>query len=143
MESLAPPMVLLMICKTQIERGQTIKSGIREFLNQNKGPFSFQVAGWLYKIENGQPTLEIIEQIESIHRRKLLEVLERGISREPIYGLLQEMEAEITDACEENIQNELTDLPYKLMIPILFFMFPAFMALLLGPLLAQLLDSMN
>ncbi len=143
MEGLNPCLNLLLRCRRSIEQGRPLSLAIKGFIQNEADPFSLQVLKWISLIEQGQTTESVLNQIQSTYRRQLLEILERGLKREPVGSVLILMESEIQEACEEEIQKKLTDLPYQVMIPLLFFQFPAFLLLLLGPFLFQLVENMN
>ena len=143
MEGLNPCLNLLLCCRRSIEQGRPLSLAIKTFIQNESDPFCAQVIKWSAFFEQGQKTDAILSQIRSPYRRQLLEVLERGLNREPIGHILTLLEVEIHEACEEEIQKKLTDLPYQVMIPLLLFQFPAFLLLLLGPFLYQLIENMN
>lgn len=143
MEGLSPCLNLLLRCRRAIEQGRPLSLAVKNFIQNENDEFSLQVSKWMALFEQGQKTDLILSQLNSPYRRQLLEVLERGLKREPVGHILVLMEIEIQEACEEEIQKKLTDLPYQVMIPLLFFQFPAFLLLLLGPFLLQLIENMN
>ena len=143
MEGLAPPLRLLLYCRRSLEKGEPLRTGIKKYIELKDESFANDVAQWIFLFETGRPTNEFLRQLSSSHRRHLLLTLERGLKREPILPLLHLIEQEIAEACEIEIQNQMTTLPYKALLPLLLFVFPAFMMILLGPLLLQLLDSMK
>ncbi|MEK6774237.1 MAG: hypothetical protein AABY64_09875 [Bdellovibrionota bacterium] len=143
MEGLSPGLNLLLRCRRAVDQGKPLSLAIKSFLQNETGEFPQQVFKWMSLFEQGQKTDPILNQIKSSYRRQLLEVLERGLKREPIGNILVLLETEIHEACEEEIQKKLTDLPYQVMLPLLLFQFPAFLLLLLGPFLLQLIENMN
>lgn len=143
MEGLNPGLDLLLRCRRSIEQGKPLSTGIRSYIQNESGEFARQVLRWQYLIEQGQKTDSLLRTIKSPYRRQLLEILERGLKKEPIGSILQTLEVEIQEVCEQEIQNKLTDLPYLVMLPLLLLQFPAFLLLLLGPFLLQMLESMN
>ncbi len=143
MENLAPPLQLLYHVRRQIERGMSLKGGILNYLRSVDDEFSHQVACWLSAIEKKESSHLILNQVHSVYRKELLRLLERGLAGASILHILKSLEEEILSACDNEIQNKITDLPYLAMIPLLLFQFPAFLLLLLGPLLMQLLDLLK
>lgn len=143
MENIAPPLKLILFIQRQMDRGQSLRGGILQYLKANEDEFAIEVQNWLQKIEQDSSTDEILSLIQSLYRRELLRLLERGLKGASIHGALKQLEEEIVLACEDEIQNKMVDLPYRTMIPLLLFQFPAFLLLLLGPLMMQLLSSLN
>ncbi|MBL7668943.1 MAG: hypothetical protein JNM39_00535 [Bdellovibrionaceae bacterium] len=139
MEGLAPPLELSSEVKRAIEKGLTAKQGVLNFIRKNQNEFSKQVIRWLNLIEQGQKTDKILTVLKSTHRRCLLQLLERGIRGESIYQQLLTLEGETILACQEEQARFLARLPFLLLVPLLFFLFPAYLILLFGPLLNQFL----
>lgn len=81
--------------------------------------------------------------MKSIYRRQVLQLLEKGIKKEPIYNQILILEHEIYQACEREIQEKLIKLPYLVMIPVLFFQFPALLTVIFGPLLQNFIESLR
>lgn len=143
MEGLAPPLQLLWEVKRAMERGQSVKQGVLGFVRGGDGEFSAQVAQWLALLQQGQETRACLEGVSSLHRRTLLQVLERGLRGESIYSTLQQLESEIIEACEDEISRKVARLPFLLLGPLLLFQFPAFLLLLFGPLLQNFFHSLG
>lgn len=143
MEGLAPPLQLLCEVKRAIENGATSKQGTLNFVRKYQGEFPIQIARWLNLMEQGQKTDNFLTVIPSIHRRALLQLLERGFRGESIYQPLLTMEEEIISACQDEQNRVLARLPFLLLVPLLFFMFPAYLVLLFGPLLGQFLQQLG
>lgn len=143
MESVAPPLVLLLSVKRAIEKGDSVKSGVLSYIRKESGEFPALVTRWLSILQQGQDSRPLIAAIPSLYRQTLLNVLERGLRGEAIYGLLNQMEEEIILACEDEISSRIARLPFLLMVPLFFFQFPAFLALLFGPLLKNFFHSLG
>lgn len=144
MEDLAPPLELLMSVKSSIEKGKSIQDGIKRYLSVPGDPiFVRSVRQWYMLTERQMPTQELVGAISSIYRRQVLQLLEKGIKKEPIYNQILILEHEIYQACEREIQEKLIKLPYLVMIPVLFFQFPALLAVIFGPLLQNFIESLR
>lgn len=143
MESVAPPLILLMAVKRAIEKGDSVKTGILNYVRKESGDFPHLVTQWLSILQQGQDTRGCLQLCSSIYRRSLLQVLERGLKGEPIYNLLNQMEEEIISACNEEISARIARLPFQMLVPLLLFQFPAFLALLFGPLLKNFFHSLG
>ena len=144
MEDLAPPLELLLSVKSSIEKGKSIPEGIKRYTTHfNEQPFARITRQWLVLVERQMGTQELVNTQKSIHRRQLLQLLEKGIKKEPIYHQLLILEHEIYQACEREIQEKLIKLPYLVMIPVLFFQFPALLTVIFGPLLQNFIESLR
>lgn len=149
MEDLAPPLELLLIVKSSIEKGKSIQDGIKRYLGTQSGhtfakqSFVMTTRQWFLLIERQRGTHEVTAGVRSIYRRQVLQLLEKGIKKEPIYNQILILEHEIYQACEREIQEKLIKLPYLVMIPVLFFQFPALLTVIFGPLLQNFIESLR
>lgn len=144
MEDLAPPLELLLAVKSSIEKGKSIQEGIKRFYTSSGDePFARTTRQWLVLLERQMPTNDIVGAQKSVYRRQLLQLLERGIRKEPIYNQILILEQEVFQACEREIQEKLIKLPYLVMVPVLFFQFPALLAVIFGPLLQNFVESLR
>jgi hypothetical protein len=143
MEDLAPPLTLIAFIKKSIEGGTSIREGIFSYLSEIKDPFSRQVRSWLLDMDREKDTAVILGELKSPQRRGLLKLLERGLKKESIYNQLLLLEQETIQACQAEIEEKLTKLPYIMMIPVLFFQFPALLLLILGPLIQNFIESLK
>lgn len=142
MEGLAPPLELLLCVKRSIEKGQSVKIGVLDYIKCGDPEFSAQVTRWLALLQQGQDTQGHLQSLSSLHRRTLLQVLERGLVRgEAIHAVLTSIEEELVEACHEEITNKIAQLPFIMLVPLLLFQFPAFLILLFGPLLKNFFHS--
>lgn len=142
MEVLAPSLRLVQSVRYSMEAGDSVRIGVREYLSQPKDSFSRDVAAWMTLLERGCGTQEFLQKIQNPIRRQVLILLERGIAGEPILTALVAMDDEIQEQSLLQIESFLAQLPFRMMIPLLFFVFPAFLVLLLGPLLLRILDGL-
>lgn len=140
MENLAPPLLLVVILRREIERGRSIREALRRYLNETDDEFSKIVAVWQVRMEQG---LDFnYAGVSSTARRGLLMLLARGLRGEPILQHLLRLEGEIVESCQDEIQSTLQKLPFILMLPLLLLQFPAFLILLFGPFLENFFHSL-
>ncbi len=143
MESMNPALLLLLTVKRHLERSQSVKIGITEYLRTEETLFRDDVATWFNLWQQGLETESILKKQSSIYRNILLQTLERGLKGEPIYNFLVELEIEIIKACEHSLSQSLGRLPFILLAPLLLFQLPAFLILLFGPILSRFLEAMG
>ncbi len=143
MESMNPALLLLLTVKRHLERGQSTKIGITEYLRSEETLFRDEVSRWFNLWQQGLSTESVLQNQSSIYRNILLQTLERGLKGEPIYSFLGELETEIIKACEHSLSQSLGRLPFILLVPLLLFQLPAFMILLFGPILSRFLEAMG
>ncbi|MCB0367978.1 MAG: hypothetical protein KDD45_00715 [Bdellovibrionales bacterium] len=143
MEDLAPPLMLISYIKRATESGFSIKEGLIRYLNDANDEFSKQVKIWFLNVEAKKVINWREYQIKSSYRKALLRLLERGLNKESVYQQLLILEQEVIIACQAEIDERLTKLPYILMIPVLFFQFPALLILIMSPLVQNFIESMK
>lgn len=155
MDSLAPPLELLLAVRYEIEKGNSVRSAIKTYLSQSLRPPSrslqffstglddlpVQVSQLLASYESGTEEVQAPEG-KRIHRFAILNVLGRGLRGEPIHTLLLQLEEEVIEACEEDLEMHIATLPVKMLFPLLMLQFPAFLLLLLGPLFLQIIETL-
>ncbi len=141
MESLAPPLEVLLLLRLHLESGESLRLGLKEISQLQQNEFLEVLQEWLLCLEQGLCTDDLIRDLKSPYRRELLRVLELGLQGEPILRRLEELELEMLEASQDEIERFLQKLPVFSLIPVLFLQFPAFILLLMGPILIQLLRS--
>lgn len=140
MENLAPPLLLVVNLKREMERGHSVREALAKYLHETNDDFAQVVAAWHVRVEQGLDYK--YSSIKSLPRRALLMLLERGLRGEAIFQHLQRLELEIIESCQEEIQQKLQKLPFILMLPLLLLQFPAFLLLLFGPFLENFFHSL-
>lgn len=143
MENIAPPLALLLRVKRSLEKGEPVRQGVLNYIRQGGDEFAGVVIQWLGLIHQGKETRDLVQSIPSLHRRVLLQILERGLCGEPVYNTLLQLENEFVEACQDELSDRIARLPFILLIPLLLFQFPAFLMLLFGPLLQNFFHSLG
>lgn len=142
MEDISPSLELLLEVRAALDEGLSVRTGILHFLKGHHGSFKEVVSSWLIKLDQGQETLTLIEQCHPC-RRALLTLLEKGLRGIPVQPHLIELEKEIILSCEAELDDQIQKLPIKMMLPVLFLLFPAYLILLLGPVLLNILSQLQ
>jgi hypothetical protein len=140
MENISPTLRLALKISEVMDSGQSVKMGILDFLKTDFSDFSETVRAWLFQIEQNFSS-QLVLNSTNPYQRVLLICLENGLKGAPIKNQLLEIQNEIQKNCELEIEELAASLPVKLLFPLLFLMFPAFMILILGPFISDLLGS--
>lgn len=152
MENISPTLLLLLSVRGALESGFSVRTGILNFLKLSeeikKSPthkiysdsFMDFVSLWLLLIDQGQDFSFLYKDIHPC-KRTLLHLLEKGLKGMPVLNLLNELEMEITKSCEDEINEHIQKIPILLLLPVLFLMFPAYLILLLGPVIESIMDK--
>lgn len=143
MEGLAPSLEICIETRFALEVGESLKSFLKRKAAQNKSDFKTDLIKLLYHFENGGAAHTIQYQSKSMYRLGLLRVLYAGLAGEPIVQRLRELEIEIKLACDEEVDQFVSSLPLKGLLPILLIQFPAFLLLLFGPLIKEFIEGLT
>lgn len=145
MEGLAPPLKCLIEIHAALQNGESVRTGINRYLASTPAHSDFapDVRRFLFVWEQGGDFRAVIAKIRSPHRRALLDLIATALSGQPILGHLEELRSELIASADSEIREHLELLPIKMLMPLLFFQFPAFLLLLFGPLLNHLLEEIN
>jgi hypothetical protein len=144
MEGLAPPLKLVLEVVRAIENGDSVRSGVLEYLKiASSDDYSRLVAIWLSYKEQDKDTQPLMSEVSSSCRKILLEVLGQGLAGQSILSKLKELEQEIIQRCADELDEYVQLLPFKMLIPLLLFQFPAFLILLIGPLMAEFIKTLG
>jgi hypothetical protein len=142
MESLNPTQALVLALKFGLERGNSVGHSSRAFLKEPENKLTAVVGQWLVLRELGQNPEILLKNVKSPYRQAILRILDRGLLGETIYPALVLAETEINESVTAEIDAFLSLLPLKMLIPLLLFQFPAFLLLLFGPLLNEILHRL-
>ena len=143
MENLAPPLEFVLHLRFSLEKGESLKASITSFIEKSdvRCPWAHVLSQYLAFKQMGKPTAPLLLNIKSLYRRSLIEVLEAGFRGEAIYPIVCQIEEELVEASQNELAKYISTLPFKALIPLLLFQFPAFLLLLLGPLLLNFLSA--
>ena len=138
MVSLAPPLRAVLEIRLCLENGSSVSESIRYFSKKYIDDlFAKQLGYWLFAKEAGHVEVPSFES--KPYRQSLVDILERGLQGEPILEHLKGLEQDLYILANEDMEHYIQKLPFISLIPLMLFQFPAFILLLLGPLLLDLL----
>jgi hypothetical protein len=140
MENISPTLTLLLEVRAALDSGYSVRTGILNFLQKPKTSIHSIIAKWFAAIDHHQNLSPIFKELHPC-RRGLFLVLEKGLNGTSIHNNLVELEKEIIISCETEMEEQIKMLPLKMLIPVLFLMFPAYLILLFGPFLQMFLQN--
>ena len=143
MERLAPPLELCITLRLAIENGQSIMRSIKKYLMRERNEMSRDIAMVLSAFERGEAAVLLPKTNALLYRRALLELIESGLKGEPILTRLKELEDEILKCSHSDIDKYVASLPIRTMVPLMLLQFPAFLLLLLGPIVSELIKGLG
>jgi len=116
--------------------GRTISAGLLLYLESHHDELAVRLAErWAAK-DNRAPAPR--RPFKSYREQALWELIERGHGGEPVLEPLTLLEEDIERAAQFDLDAHVAALPFKALVPLLLFQFPAFVILLVGPLLREL-----
>ena len=142
MENLAPPLEMLLSVRWSLEKGDSVRIAVLSYIEEISDPrWKDDVLLWWSLCQVRGETGPFHQRQQSLYRRTVLQTLEQGLAGASIYQQICQLEEETCQACEDEIEKHSALLSIRALIPLLFFQFPAFFILLLGPLLAVVLGA--
>ncbi len=139
MEGLAPTYQFCVDWRLSLESGHSTLMFLKKELESQ--PLDVQLHVRRYLSETGR-SADHLTSI-SLHRRLLLELMSCSIKGEAVLSRVRELEKEIFLQCEHEIEKHLASLSWKLLLPMMLLMFPAFLILLLGPLMNHFVKGLQ
>ncbi len=143
MENMTPSLRLIQSVRYAMESGESVRSGLRMYLQLPVDSLGESVRTWLQLFERGCGTEAYLSTISNPTRRHLLMLLEKGLRGEPILASLTAFSDEVQEESWAEMELFLAKLPFRLLLPLVFFIFPAFLLLLLGPLLLRVVAGLG
>lgn len=136
MENLTPPLLkALREIKWLIQSGKPMKEALQIYLEGTNDTFAAKLReNWISKSQNAKASAEF----PTYFQNAFWSLISRGCSGQPVLESLESLEAEVALAAEAELDDHLSTLPFKVLIPLLLFQFPAYLLLLLGPMLREL-----
>jgi|GEM_PF-1589283 len=139
MENLSPTWIVLSRIKFKILSGHSIRTALLESSRSLNNDFERNLYLWAQKHPSPFPKMQRLTSSQ----QSLIFLLDEGLNGKPIYESLQALEEDVHASLLAEIQEHIDKLPFLSLIPMLFFVGPAFFLLLLGPLLASLLKGLS
>lgn len=140
MEDLTPPLLYAVReVRWQMNAGRAMKDAFQCYLDGRQDALSFELRrNWVLKQKGGA-----LPPLRSHYAQSFWNLVERGLAGQPAHEALGVLEAEVQQAAESELDEHLATLPFKVLIPLLLFQFPAYLVLLLGPALRELTKQMG
>ena len=139
MENLTPPLLrALREVKWSICAGKSMREAFQSYIERNQDPLVSTLRQlWILKNHQGRSPITP-PTLKTYYQRTFWDLIERGSNGQPTVEALNALESEVESAAEAELNEHLSALPFKVLLPLLLFQFPAYLLLLLGPLLREL-----
>lgn len=135
-----PTLRLIMNLREGLEKGDSIRRTLESFIQEEEGALPVYLQRWwLLKKSDQNSSMSDF----SLSQQSVVSLIERGLQGETIGPALSLLEREVFEKCESEIDEFAQTLPIKSLLPLLLLIFPAYLMILLGPLVEELLSSLN
>lgn len=134
MEGLAPSLAYCLELELLLETGESVRSSIVRLSGEMNGATTQRATELLVAYDQCLDIRQVTRASRSPFERALLEILNRGLAGEPILGAVRILKVEVERAAQIELDLFLAKLPLLSLLPLLFFLLPAFLILLFGPL---------
>jgi hypothetical protein len=146
METMTPPLAVLLNIRWEMENGSSFRESLRLWFTEESpigeiADFNQILREWMVRKTHDQDVTQLLASIESPYRRALFQIFARGWDGEPILEPLSELESELHQAADEELDGFIATLPFRAMMPLLLLQFPAYLLLLIGPMLLELTSA--
>ncbi len=134
MEGLAPSLAYCLELELLLETGESVRSAIMRLSREMSGVVTQRANELLVAHDQCLDVRQVTKSSSSPFERALLEILNRGLAGEPILAAVRILKVEVERAAQIELDQFLAKLPLLSLFPLLFFLLPAFLILLFGPL---------
>lgn len=149
MDDIPPPLKCILFIEQALAEGKSVQTGLKKYIAcaasssianpaMHKDSFSKEIQELLqaFLMNKNFPSTKS----KTIYRSVLKDLLWSELKGQSIHQELQNLKEEIHRACHGDIKLFIDSIPIKSTLPLLLFQFPAFLMLLMGPLLTQILE---
>ena len=143
MENLTPSLSCLYSVKRSLFQGKSLREALLLYINEQQKGFAASLAIWLNYVEaNSLATLPDLK-LSSDYQKSIIVCFEAGMNGQPIQTQLEQLIQEVEAASLLEVDEHIATLPLKALLPVFLFQFPAFLLLIFGPVLSQLLNGVQ
>jgi tight adherence protein C len=141
MENVAPPLALCIQVRFRLEAGDALNSTLNQLVQNYNCPMKADLLEML-SAHQKKMKYEFRKGLTN-ERRVVLSTLIAGLEGVPIRNTLQSIEVELEQLCEMEIDEFVSQLPIRLLFPLVFLMMPGLILLLMGPIFIQILEGLK
>ncbi|MEZ4873729.1 MAG: hypothetical protein R2827_16105 [Bdellovibrionales bacterium] len=143
MEDIAPPLSLVLHIIACMRNGESIRVAVERFQCTSDLDFQRQAQELVFRYDQGSPVEYIFENAQSPYRCTIFELIQMALSGQPTLAQFENLKVDIEMACDMELEQTLRVLPFKLMVPMMIFMVPAYLLALFGPILNLFLKGVK
>jgi hypothetical protein len=149
MDSMNPVLECIWYVEEGIRRGDSVREALLGWADRSA---AHQRNGGRYHRDFRLQVLLLLRSMEGLssvapgalppYRENLFQILLAGFRGEAILGDLKLLKDDIQNQLELDMKSHVETLPFKMLVPLLLFLFPAFLILLFGPITRSFLQSL-
>lgn len=139
MEHLPWPLEVVMFVRSYLTEGKSVRMAIEDYLKSQPPQRCPELRNWYLAVQNAASESALARLPENLYQRNLLFILTKGLRGDSISSSLSELEKEFLEVCDEDLERFASRLPSLLMVVTAVLIFPAFMLLILGPIVSDML----
>ena len=143
MEVLSDSYYFLSDLVMSLESGTSSRNFTQNYLRDQDNSWTENLSKFYFRHTNGQEIDSEIHKLQIPYERAIINLLLRSFAGDPVVPELKTIEDQYYLAHKKVLDNQLIKLPYLSMIPLFIFLFPAYLVLLLGPILLSLLKGLS
>lgn len=142
MEFLADSYQTLIRFRHQLESGRSLAEIMTELTQKPRQGFETQLTKWWRARMRGSPSPLAASFSVPLHRQFVM-AIDRGLKGESILPFLGELDEEMRLSSLDQIEIHLQRLPTLMLLPLMGLIFPSLMLLLMGPIVLELMRSLQ
>lgn len=140
MEAVSPTLTLVLHLRESIESGKSLQAGLHQFIKTSDDPLATHLRNWWIERETGRvPELKEF----NLYQKMTLSLIERSLRGEAVSAQLESLQFELLQACEIQVDEFVQTLPLRCLLPLIGLIFPAYLLVLLGPLVENFLQVLR
>ncbi len=140
MDDMTPPLLhAIREIRWSLSTGISTKESVAGYLANTHDSLSAQIRhAWIAHQQGVEPP-----RFATFRSQALWHLIERGLNGQPIHEALHTLEHDVESAAIDLLDGHLARLPLKILLPLLFLQFPAYLLILLGPVLREISTQMG
>lgn len=140
MAHIVPSIQFVQELKRRLHCGQSLSKSIETLCHQQEDPFYIKVQLWVAYYKKGQKNKI---HFKTDYQKTLMQIIAKGLDGGSILEHVELLEQEMLKEFERQWKAHLNGLSFRLMVPLLMCFFPAYIILLFGPFVIQILKEIG
>lgn len=148
-DSVNPVLACIWFVEEGIRRGESIREALMSWAavsaasrtNEDRYGRDFRLQV-LQLLRNAESASAVAVVAPSPYRENFFQILAAGFRGEAVLADLIVLKADIKNQLELDMKSHIETLPFKMLVPLLLFLFPSFLILLFGPITRSFLQSL-